>query len=406
MDEKTESMQNFIKYVSLAVVTVFTVLWNIDSPWNIIFLSGLLIASITLRNALILPNEKYSYLAKYTLFIDIILVFIINMFDKNISSYIYYFILVGDASITCSYFFAGGITAAGYLLYTAARYIKSGCPPILGFIPDIAFQSLAFISVFIIMYIVKYEIKQREKLSSIMYELKIKTKQLENTYIKLKETSEDLEEVTILKERNRIAREIHDTVGHTLTTVLLEMEAGERLINQNPDAAMEKIRLAKGQVRKGLSDIRESVNTLKSGNEITDFISSLKLLIDETKKHGGIFIKDEISNLPPLSPSQEKMFYRALQEGLTNGIKHGRSTAFVFKLKQENGYIRFYLHDNGIGSENIIQGFGLTAMEERVKESGGIFSITTKPGEGFCIGISIPVGEDEANGQDQGINCR
>lgn len=399
-------MQNYIKYASLAVVTVFTVLDNISGPWYILSLSGLLIASVTIRNALIIPHEKYSFLGKYTFFIDILLVFIINMFDRNISSYIYYFILIGDASITCSYLFAGGITGAGFLLYAAARYIKSGFPPIPGFIPDMAFQALAFISVFIIMYIVKYQIQQKEKLSSIMYELKIKSKQLENAYIKLKETSEDLEEITILRERNRIAREIHDTVGHTLTTVLLELEAGERLLERNPEVAAEKLRLAKGQVRKGLGDIRESVGTLKAGREITDFVSSLRLLIDETKKHGGVFIKDEISDLPPLSPGREKMFYRALQEGLTNGIKHGGSTAFVFKLKRENGYLKFYLHDNGRGSGNIVRGFGLTAMEERVKESGGVFNITSKPDEGFCIEISIPVGEDEANGQDSGIHRR
>ena len=79
-----------------------------------------------------------------------------------------------------------------------------------------------------------------------MYQLKIKTKQLESMYEKLKDASAQLEDVTALRERNRIAREIHDTVGHTLTTVLMEMEAGERLLKTDQELALEKLRLALG----------------------------------------------------------------------------------------------------------------------------------------------------------------
>jgi signal transduction histidine kinase len=200
--------------------------------------------------------------------------------------------------------------------------------------------------------------------------------------------------MTILKERNRIAREIHDTVGHTLTTVLVEIEAGERLVVVNPELSVEKIKLAKGQVRKGLNDIRTSVRMLQSGKEILDFETSLKLLIEETTKYGEVFIKYNIEKLPELSEDIKTTIYRALQEGLTNGIKHGKSTAFVFRLNFENGNLKFLLQDNGIGTDKIINSFGLMVMEERTRELGGIFNLTSKSGEGFEINISIPVGED------------
>jgi signal transduction histidine kinase len=275
------------------------------------------------------------------------------------------------------------------------RYINLGYPSILKFITQAGLSSLSFIAVYTIMWIVKYEIKQRSKLNETMFELKIKKRQLEHTYMKLKQTTEELEEFTIVKERNRIAREIHDTVGHTLTTVLLEMEAAERLIPVGPETALEKIRLAKGQVRRGLQDIRESVRTLQAGHEIMDLVPSLKLLIDETTKHGDIFIKYTISELPKLGEAQEKAIYRALQEGLTNGIKHGNSTAFVFMLNFENGDIKFSLQDNGRGTDNIVQGFGLAAMEERVRELGGIMKVSSKVDEGFNISINIPVGRED-----------
>lgn len=397
MDEKTESTITTILYTSLIVTLIFIILQNIKSPWIVTALSGLLIISITIRNAMIYTSAKYCYLGKLTVLADIALVFIIDRFDISGSSQVYYYILLADIVIAYSTRFSICIAVLCYLLYAAGKFISLGSPPMSRFYPGVAFHSLVFICIYAVMYIVKYQIKQREKLRQTMFDLKVKSKQLENAYVKLKKTSEDLEEVTILKERNRIAREIHDTVGHTLTTVLLEMEAGERLLNVNADVALEKIRLAKGQVRKGLNDIRESVGILQSGRKILDFVPSLKLLIDETTKHGDIFIKSEISDLPKLTDAQEKTIYRALQEGLTNGIKHGGSTAFVFKLKSENGCIRFFLQDNGAGTDKIVQGFGLTAMEERVKELGGILYMESKAGEGLSISITFPAGKENAD---------
>jgi signal transduction histidine kinase len=212
--------------------------------------------------------------------------------------------------------------------------------------------------------------------------------------------------MAVLGERNKIAREIHDTVGHTLTTVLIEMEAGVRLIKKNPEIAVEKINLAKSQVRKGLRDMRESVSVLNSGREILGLYSSIKLLLDETAKIGEIIINYEISDIPNLSIAQSKALYRALQEGLTNGIKHGRSTAFVFKLICDNEGVNFLLEDNGSGCERIIPGFGLSAMAQRVKESGGIFNISSERNEGCRINIRIPFREGEQNSANYNISSR
>lgn len=419
MDSKTENGLTNILYALLAAALVSVVLQNFGDPWALILLSGILVVSITVRNAVIYASPRHRKLGRLTFLADILLIFLISRYDKGGSSQIYYLVLIGDASIAYSCAFSGGITILSFLAFTLGRYVSLDYPSILDFISGMAFRMLAFIATYAIMYIVKYEIRQREKLSTTMYELKVKTKLLENTYMKLKETSKELEEMTILKERNTIAREIHDTVGHTLTTVLLEMEAGERLMKTNMDLATDKIKLAKGQVRKGLSDIRESVNTLKEGRKILEFVPSIKLLISETTQNGDVFIYDEISELPRLTDQQEKVLYRALQEGLTNGIKHGKSTAFVFKLKYENSYVKFFLQDNGEGTDKIIRGFGLTAMEQRVRESGGVLTIRSNPGEGCCIDISIPAGNslpamDKLTMQCQGgvheenkdFNCR
>lgn len=391
MDQKSDSTFTYILYFSSAVIFLFTFIQNAKDPWLVLVISGLIIGSVTIRRAIIYPSERYSYIGKLTILMDIILVFLVTQVDAGNSSRVFFYLLIADCTVSYSALYSGFITLLCFMAYHLSQYIRADFPDISSFLPNIGLNPLSFIGVFAIMFVVKYEMGQRNKLSETMYELKVKTKQLENTYLKLKETSEELEELTIVAERNRIAREIHDTVGHTLTTVLLELEAGERLINIDKETAVDKIRLAKEQVRRGLQDIRESVKTLQSGKELMEFVPSLKLLIDETTKHGDIHIKYNIKELPKLTPMQEKAIYRALQEGLTNGIRHGSSTAFVFLLEYVNGEIHFLLQDNGIGTETIVKGFGLSAMEARVKELGGVLQVQSTPGEGFQTNITIPI---------------
>ncbi len=405
MEEKNERLITIIFYSVFFVILAALLLQNLQDLWMTFLLSGLLLASFTLRNAIVYGGQVKSTLGKVLLLMDIILIFLITRIDRGAISHMYYFIVIGDAYFAYSAVFGGLVSVLCFIVSTTGRLIGTD-QLTAGLVSDITFELLAFLAVNAILFIAKYEIRQREKLSGIMFELKTKSKQLENAYLKLKQYSEELEEVTVLQERNRIAREIHDTVGHTLTSVLLEMEAGERLLGTDREQALEKFSLAKGQVRKGLNDIRESVSTLRAGMDFMDFVPSIKLLISEITRHGDIHVRSDISGLPELNPAQKKALYRALQEGLTNGIRHGGSTAFVFQLRQEKGYIYFFLQDNGKGTDRIIRGFGLTSMNERICELGGTLVFDSRLDEGFSIKISIPVAEETVNGKNQNFDCR
>jgi signal transduction histidine kinase len=392
-DEKTELTITRLLYLILFIGVVLVITKNSGNRWLLCFLSGLLIISVTVRRAIIYESTHYLYLGKFNLLFDLTIIAIINHFDRSLIAYIFYPVLIIDASLTYSTVFTGIVTLAGFILQGAERYPHLKQTNFNLLLSRLLIDVLIFTSIYLLMTFIRYQIQQKEQLRQVMYQLKIKTKELENTNQKLKETTMKLEDLTVLRERNRIAREIHDTVGHTLTTVLLELEAGERLISLEPAVAAAKIKLAKTQIRKGLNDIRTSVETLKSGNEMLDFLSAVKLLIHESMLHGDIHIKYTIDKLPPLNPQQEKTLFRALQEGITNGIRHGKSSAFVFNLKHKGEWVDFFLQDNGIGVERLVPGFGLTAMADRVQELGGIFSIDTKPGEGCLIHISLPLQE-------------
>lgn len=379
-----------ILYISLGVVLSFLIVQNIENPWPEIVISSFLFISFSARNIFLYESAKYKKLTRLTILFDLLLVSLSMYIDKSDSSFIYFLIIISDAVLNDTTVHAIILSLGSYILYIACLLIKFNfyAPSI---IPKAVFNSLAFIGIFGAAYVVKYFLRQNEFIDKTLKELTVKTLEQEKTYNELKEAYGKLQDITVLKERNKIAREIHDTVGHTLTTVLVEMEVGRKLAPKDMDQALEKFKMAQEQVRKGLNDLRNSVRMLEKGDEIMDFLPSIHSLINDTKKHAGVVIYSDIDIVSKLDDSLRRTLYHALQEGLTNGIRHGKSSAFVFKLIEQDGNILFSLEDNGIGCSIITPGFGLKSMKERVKEHSGSFKIELQPEGGFGLYIDIPI---------------
>lgn len=205
-----------------------------------------------------------------------------------------------------------------------------------------------------------------------------------------RETVDALLEKSRLEERNRIAREIHDTVGHTLTSVLMQIEAGKRLLQKNLVLATQKLAQAQQQVRNGLDEIRRSLHLLRETGT-ADRTADLEGLILDVVEKTGVKVDYRIDPVPRLDPARRYVLYRALQEGITNAIRHGRSKSFCFSLTEEEGFVRFVLQDFGTGADEIRPGFGLTSMQERVKEFQGTCQVQSRAGEGCTITIVLPL---------------
>lgn len=217
--------------------------------------------------------------------------------------------------------------------------------------------------------------------------------QTESLAQSMKETAIALSEKMVLEERNRLVGEIHDTVGHTLTTINIQIEAGKRLIQNKPDVAIEKFERSQEQIRIGLREIRNSLRLLKDDNHtgISDYLFSLRNFISNTEEITGVKINSIINVTNPLSAKKQALLYRALQEGLTNGIRHGSSSHFDFTLYESDDNIIFKLKDNGEGVDEIQSGLGLTTMRSRVKELNGEIYVESKKGQGFTITIYLPL---------------
>ena len=196
-------------------------------------------------------------------------------------------------------------------------------------------------------------------------------------------------EMKVYAERNRIAQEIHDIVGHTLTSTVLQIEAGKRLMIRDLDRSLERFNEAQGLVRHSLNEIRNSVHMLKE-DKYYDLEEALLRLIRETERNAGVTIRASIDPVPSATALHKKTIYHALQEGLTNGIRHGKCGQFRFQLQDRGSWLEFELGDDGMGVEQLERGFGLKTMDERVRQLKGSLAIESAPGQGCVLRIQMP----------------
>jgi two-component system sensor histidine kinase ChiS len=155
--------------------------------------------------------------------------------------------------------------------------------------------------------------------------------------------------------------------------------------------------LARDLVRKGLDEIRSSVHQLAEERETVDLYQDLGRIVREAEAHAGVQVLCEIGTLPRLTFFQIKLLCHALQEGLTNGIRHGGSTRFHFRLGCEpgEGGIDFSLRNNGRFPPVIRYGFGLGALRDQVELAHGTLRLEPVPGEGLELRIRLPIAASE-----------
>lgn len=390
MKKKIEYYLVIIAYALLVSGLLFSSSENIRSPWITIYTSLVIIASFTAKQ-LIIELKGMWKAAFYSLAIlDFILIVYISLFTKGTSFKIYYFVLMYQLVFNIKKSRAVCLSVVFFIADMAANYMKTGITDMAGFIKYEFYNFPAYLMVMIILLLLKYITDVNKNLSEAQKELNIKNIQLNEAYNNMKEAYRKNEDYLIMKEKNKLAREIHDTVGHTLTTALVEMEASQVLNTDNRSLASQKLELAIKQVRKGLNEVRNSVSALNNDIE-KDYYKCLTELIEDTKKHTGIAVRCDIDDISSESNELKKCIYRSLQEGMTNSIRHGEATALLFKLKYEGDYLNFSLEDNGKGCSYYRKGFGINAMEERVREFSGKLEIMTEPGEGFNIYIKFLV---------------
>lgn len=202
-----------------------------------------------------------------------------------------------------------------------------------------------------------------------------------------------IEEMATLEERYRIARDIHDSLGHSLVALNIQMETALTLWQDNPEQAYTFLVEAKQLGSQALSAVRSSVASIRSdplqGQMLEEAIAAL---IQEFHRTGGILPEYCIDLPQPLSNAVNTTVYRIVQEGLTNISKYAKATAVKIQIQATQSELLLIFEDNGKGfcaNKNII-GYGLQGMRERTAALGGKLEIKSEPGAGCRITASFP----------------
>ena len=259
-----------------------------------------------------------------------------------------------------------------------------------------AFQSLNIV-LFVLYLVLLVQSKHHEK-----ERIAILNQQLEEANVRLRAYALEAERTAETRERNRLAREIHDTLGHTLTGIAAGLDACIVLVDAAPAVVKKQLEKIRETARHGIVDVRRSVKKLRPDDlEKLPLQQAIKKVIAEFSASSGVEIQlVELGWPEKLREDEEEVIYRIVQEGITNARRHGKAAKVTVTCGLEPGRFYIIIADNGEGCAETKQGFGLRHMEERLELLHGRLRYWSD--KGFTLEATIPMGKNvmDNHGED------
>jgi signal transduction histidine kinase len=216
--------------------------------------------------------------------------------------------------------------------------------------------------------------------------------ELAETYGQLRQYAARIEDQAILQERNRIAREIHDGLGHTLAAQTIQINNALLFWQSDADRSLTFLKQAKQLGAEAFVEVRKSVSMLRNPIQGQSLEVALNKLLSDFQHTTKIEINASLSATTALPMDVNTTLFRIVQESLTNISKHSQATKVTIKLQQTE-MIYLSIEDNGQGfnAQQNTTGFGLQGMRERAVALGGHMTIRSQPGQGCAISVILPL---------------
>lgn len=251
---------------------------------------------------------------------------------------------------------------------------------------------IMFIFIILLNYISRLYSTKNEA-QKLYDKLKMSEEKLIEVNSQLEEYLTSIEELTVLKERNRISREIHDSVGHSLSTAMIQLSAMESIANKEGSMLRDMARNLREFINESFQDVKKAVSELKS-DDYDNYRGIIRIqdLCKNFEKMSGVEVNITLSKGDwTLSTKQSSHLYRITQEVLSNALRHGKSSKVKVIINFIENEVVISFKDNGIGTDIIKEsGFGLKNIRERVEEIGGTIDMNSEVGAGFFIKLVIP----------------
>jgi len=202
---------------------------------------------------------------------------------------------------------------------------------------------------------------------------------------RLRKANEEIEHLAKVAERERIARDLHDVLGHTLSVITLKSELAGKLMDRDPERAGKEIREVEQISRQALSDVRDAIRGYRAQGLAAELAQA-----KSTLETAGLTVQCDAATTVKIPAMQESVLALAVRETVTNVVRHAQARTCRMRLEQQNGSCRLEIHDDGCGNSTG-EGNGLRGMRERVEMVGGTLQRTAE--NGTTLTITLPLRE-------------
>ena len=260
----------------------------------------------------------------------------------------------------------------------------------LGAFNILILMNLLFFILFCI-FVIQTQKGTIDEVSQLYEKLSETNEELKDANIKLEKYADMKEKMGKTKERNRLAREIHDTLGHTLTGISAGIDACIATIDHKPDSTKQQLELISNVTRSGIKEIRRSVSELRPDAlerfRLEDAIQKMIADIDGMA-NTKVYFETNTANLK-FDEDEENAIYRVVQESVTNSIRHGHAGQIWIRMEKNYGDLHINIKDDGIGCKEMKKGFGTRHIIERIDMLKGKVSFDGE--NGFETDVIIPI---------------
>jgi len=382
-----EKISKLLKFMILIILFSAALYFENAQQQRLLVLVGIFVIYLfcNLGKCFIKHDSKLYFIS---FIIDIVLVYILEYNSRLLINYFFhsfYIIILLESALSLD-MKRGVIIGLFAVLVSLIKYVYLIYYKFnLSNVSQMAFFLMVNGLILIIACFAQYNKEEREK-KEVLY------KELVEAHRKLKEFNNEVNRLTVVDERNRIAREIHDSLGHNMTALIMQLQMACFLIKEDNEKAQSLLSDSVKTAKDSLSEIRVVVETLRGSDASILARENIRNLIDDFSQKTGADIQLEITgNLDSQHSNINADLYRIIQECLTNAVRHGKASVIWVNIDYSDDAINFIVKDNGTGEKTIEEGYGLKGIRERVKAFNG--KLEYEATEGFCIKGSLFGGE-------------
>lgn len=393
MDSRTSIILMLAKYGGYTATLWMTINnWGFELDGPLVPLL-LIFATDSIRNYVMADEDQHW--ARVIVWVQLPLTYLFLWVDGTGIGSILLVILIAESQMDYPRQLADRVFLMSLLGFLSVGFLRPWVysQPVLGHLISVSINSLFFFFAYGVSLLARMQGEQTVRAERALGDLERSQEELEQAHRELMRNSQQRERMAALQERNRLAREIHDTVAHSLTGIVVGLEASRRLLEVDPGRAGDELTRIQDQARLGLQEIRRSVRAWRPEElDARGFESAVRGLARDMAER-GLSVEFDLEDVS-LPENLELALYRIIQEGMTNSLRHGNARKLEVRLRRKgSSTISLTLRDDGCGAGEPVEGYGLRGMRERLEEFNGTLEFSDVQPHGFILRAEAEVSE-------------